>query len=553
MSHLYIQQPKLRQGSEIVLEHDHIRIVCCGEDYLIYPDEGTSCVQVLHFLQQLDGERTVPHLQAALSDLTPKQVEEYLEVLDENWLLAEGKESMFVGKSGLHFILELEDMRRKWELEDGESAFTKAMFEGTAPRNAVIGFAFEYYHVTRRAHDCITPTIAKSHGEFRNMFTDFFREEYRHDRLLMRSLTALGYSDADIENSLPLPYTAALSNLLAKWAHTDLLSFMASLFIFEGTELDGNEYMEALEAYQMPDQFAAHQGTHNDINVDGDHGNVTREFFSKIEYVSPEEQQRVIQNIRLLHESSRQHHDNIMAYYGNPEASLPRLLTTLHGEDAGQNASGIQDLIREVEKIAQRKSWSPQYLQATNDLQHGTMSPAHLQAFVEELMQFHQRFIQFDSAVLHKPVHPEVMVALSNHFLSMTRFDLRELSTQERLPLPALEALANLLLILVEIDPQAYLLAMTVLPETVWHVSDWQATLANSSFSADEQHTLQDYLAQLGSLSDVIKRVADRFGPLAAWERSRILNNVYLVLETADLLHEEILSGYRKQDTAQFA
>nr|WP_236588247.1 iron-containing redox enzyme family protein [Tumebacillus amylolyticus] len=193
----------------------------------------------------------------------------------------------------------------------------------------MIGWTLEYYHITKRAHDCISPAIAKGHGEFRSMLLDFFHEEYRHDKLLLKSLKSLGFEEHEITNSIPLPYTAAVSNLLAKWAHTDLLSYMASLFIFEGTAMEGNDYVQALDVYEMPREFSIHQAAHNNINTEGDHGNVSREFYASIEYITAEDQARVIRNIRLLHEAQLRAHDTIFEYYLKPDVKMPRLLDNL--------------------------------------------------------------------------------------------------------------------------------------------------------------------------------------------------------------------------------
>ena len=328
MSHLFVQQPKLRLGSKIVENTEYLTLKYRNESFELYPDENTTLEAIASFLVSLDGTKTVEELKA--SKILPFElVQDVLLVLDENCLLEDGKVSEFKGKSGLEFFLELVDLHRQWEAGLGESEFSKLFYSGKAPRELIIGWTIEYYHITKRTHDCVTPAIAKAHGAIRNHVIEFFHEEYRHDKLLLKSLLTLGFSEEEIANSIPLPYTTSLSNMLAKWSHTDLLSFMASLFLYEGNASEGHDYIEALEKYGLPKEFVAQQGVHNDINVEGEHGNVTREFFSLIDYVSPEDQLRVKKNIAMLNQVYRQAINNIAEYYGHEGAELPRTLASL--------------------------------------------------------------------------------------------------------------------------------------------------------------------------------------------------------------------------------
>ncbi|HGA1024568.1 TPA: iron-containing redox enzyme family protein [Bacillus cereus] len=327
---LYFEQPKLRQKVEIIDKVNYIEINYHGNSIELSPSSEFQLNDIKSFLNLLDGKNTIEDLNKKLNSFNQEQIIEYINELDEHWLLEEGKKSKIEGKTGLEFAFELEDYYSFWKNYSKETELTKLILDNKASKNLLVGFAFEYYHVTRRCHEALTPAIVKSHGKTREKVFEFFIEEYRHDQLLLKSLTSLGFSQQEIENSMPLPYTNSIMNMLAKWAHSDLLSFMAGIFIFEGTDYDSLAYKNALSAYDgLPENFARYQNTHGDINIEGDHGHVTRDFFKDIEYISEEDQKRVLNNVRWLNELNLRMHQNTIDYYNNPDAVIPRSLDNL--------------------------------------------------------------------------------------------------------------------------------------------------------------------------------------------------------------------------------
>lgn len=326
---LYFIKPKLRNKVQIEDKNGFLHLVYHGNSVDMAPTEKISMENIKFFLQLLDGTHTIEQLNEKIDFLQTDEIMDTLSELDEYWMLTEGNPQEIQGKTGLEFIMDLEDLFAEWQNITKENKMTRLILDSHASKNLLIGFAFEYYHVTRRCHECVSPAIAKAQGKIRDKVLEFFIEEYRHDKILIKSLTSLGYDKKEIEQSLPLAYTQSIMNMLSKWAHTDLLSFMAGIFIFEGTDYDGIAYKEALSKYDMPEDFIKYQNTHGDINIEGDHGHVTREFFIDINYVSPEEQIRVINNIRLLNELINRMSEHIIEYYDRPDAVIPRSFAEL--------------------------------------------------------------------------------------------------------------------------------------------------------------------------------------------------------------------------------
>lgn len=323
---MHITRPMLRSDSAIRRLDDRLVITYLDEAYEIEFDDPASLPATEILLSRLDGTRTVDELSREADGLRPDQISTTLSMLDGNFLLGEGDKSD-APMSGLAFALHLEDLYyNRWMGQDGETSLVRAVFDGEASRDVLIGWGFECYHVTSRAHDCLAPIIARMHGALKPLAIDYVLDEYRHDKLLMKSLLALGYPREAIEHSLPLPYTHAVMNLLARWSNTDLLSFMGCLFVFEGTQDIGDAYIHQLEQYDLPAEFLRGQSVHNDVNNAGDHGAVSRLFYSQFPSIGADDQARVTRNLRMLYDAQRRKHQNVLDYYSQPEIGIPRTL-----------------------------------------------------------------------------------------------------------------------------------------------------------------------------------------------------------------------------------
>ncbi|WP_227744088.1 iron-containing redox enzyme family protein [Burkholderia gladioli] len=323
---MHITRPMLRSDSAIRRLDDCLVITYLDEDYEIEFDDPASLPATEILLGRLDGTRTVDELSQDTAGLRPEQVASTLSILDGNFLLAEGGHAG-APISGLAFALHLEDLYyNRWMGRDGETELVRAVFDGQASRDVLIGWGFECYHVTTRAHDCLAPIIARMHDGLKPLAIDYVLDEYRHDKLLMKSLLALGHTREAIEGSLPLPYTHAVMNLLARWSNTDLLSFMGCLFVFEGTQDIGDAYIRQLEQYDLPPEFLRGQSVHNDVNNAGDHGAVSRLLYSRFPSIGVDDQARVIRNLRMLYDAQRRKHRNVLDYYRAPTIGIPRML-----------------------------------------------------------------------------------------------------------------------------------------------------------------------------------------------------------------------------------
>ena len=324
---MYFKNPALKKGCNVSYNNNQVSLNYAGDTYSIELDNPSKSEVIFDFLTMLNGDHLFTNLVGKYRSLDNKEITQLLTMLDDSFLLRETVNTSFKGDSGINVLIRLEDLyHNQWIREKGETKFAQLVLDGVAPPSIIQGWAFEYYHITLRAHDCITPAISKLKNEFQKILIEYFHDEYRHDKILIKSLYALGYKDEEIARSIPLPYTNAIMNLLAKWAHLDQLSFMAALFIFEGTKESGKEYIDALKKYALPKDFVKGQSLHNDINTDGDHGSISRKFYQLIDYINMDQEKDLTRNMRLLFETERKQHQNIVSYYGNLQKPIIRLI-----------------------------------------------------------------------------------------------------------------------------------------------------------------------------------------------------------------------------------
>jgi len=327
------QYPKLKTGCALAESERGVRIRLAKQEIILEVDMPEKRTAVLDFIGRLDGNIQNADIPFAAFGLSPDEAARIIDLLDGEYMITEGCPSALTGVSGAQFAAELETLYHlTWLPEAGDTEFARILASGGASRNVIAGWTFEYYHVTRRAHDSIAPVLLTTHGSIRERLTRYFREEYRHDKLLMQSLHGLGFSTADVEDSFPLAYTGALMDLLTKWARTDALSFMSGLFIFEGTQQSGDKYISDLRQYDLPAVFIEGQLQHHHINSSENHGNVTRELLARIEYVAPSDAHRVIANLRQLFELVIRFNAQVLSYYTAPYVGIPRRLSNITRE-----------------------------------------------------------------------------------------------------------------------------------------------------------------------------------------------------------------------------
>src|SRR5215831_13433134 len=100
------------------------------------------------------------------------------------------------------------------------------MTSGKGSRRLFSGWLIELYHYTRNANRHMPLSCAHAREKAIKMLrARHYAEEWNHYHYFMRSLKALGYTEAAVSDSVPLPMTLALSNFMRQAAREDVLAY----------------------------------------------------------------------------------------------------------------------------------------------------------------------------------------------------------------------------------------------------------------------------------------------------------------------------------------
>jgi hypothetical protein len=153
------------------------------------------------------------------------------------------------------------------------------------------------HRVTELCESSLSPALDHA-GESRPMLEKFIHSERGHDRLLEKSIRALGEEPAKIE---VLPEVEGLMAYLKHVASTDYVAFCTMLFYFESDFVGGRNPM--VEILKDSPYAAATVGleTHDKVNHEGDHENVS---FELLDALGPITQEELISAVRLAETGS---------------------------------------------------------------------------------------------------------------------------------------------------------------------------------------------------------------------------------------------------------
>jgi hypothetical protein len=312
--------PATNQDGTIVIDR-------AGIEYAIASD-GIDSARLLRMLEHMDGSRTIAELAAEIGDTDA--VLDAVASLDTGLLLDDAEPAR--GRSGLDVLLELEDLAN--DLHEKimyNNVYWRALRDPAPdlPRQLMHGFCVENYHFLFRESYFDSPVLSyQPSTQVRLVMNEFYREEYGHDEILLRSLNSLGYSREDLADTMPLPQTMAMCNALAWWSMTDPIFFFTTLGILEGKEIAEGEqdfFLEACDALGMDQAFVKPIRTHANINSDSEHGNLTRAIFREIECLDEATVRRLRAQTHLFFELYDKFFAGIYEHYSSAPTLLRRV------------------------------------------------------------------------------------------------------------------------------------------------------------------------------------------------------------------------------------
>jgi len=288
--------------------------------------------RIEQFLTLLDGTRPVETL-ADAAGLDRGEVDRLLTALDSQRLLSDATPATAI--PGTTALLELEDLTTKLLYETlYRNPYWQAMQDTgrPVPEQVLHGTIVENYHFLFRESWFDAPVLSYPYNRgARVHLIEFFAEESGHDELILRSLVRLGYSRDDLADTLPLRSTAALCNALAWWSRTDPLFFVTTIGVLEGRDLAVDSFVLACERQGLDPLVVGPMRRHAEINLEGEHGSLTRQVFAEIPAVDATTMARLRAQTHLFVELYDDFYRGIWEHYV-AASTLLRRISTLTGE-----------------------------------------------------------------------------------------------------------------------------------------------------------------------------------------------------------------------------
>lgn len=165
-----------------------------------------------------------------------------------------------------------------------------ALADQTVTREQLIGYAIEYYHVVAYCPRVLAPALAQvDDHDSMILLRRFYQSEMNHDRMLVRSLAAVGI-DPVATPLLPLPSTFAMMASLGVYAAQFPLALKAVLFVLEEPQPEFNEqFISNCHRLGLPQEFVEPIARHSDVNEGESHDDISRDLLERVHYVGVEE------------------------------------------------------------------------------------------------------------------------------------------------------------------------------------------------------------------------------------------------------------------------
>lgn len=231
--------------------------------------------------------------------------------------------------SGEAFHKAFMELLPSWLSEAFSHPFWEKMMSGRGSKRLYTGWLIELYHYTRNANRHMPLSCAHTREKaIKGLRAKHYAEEWNHFHYFTKSLNALGYPQAAIAESVPLPMTLALSNFMRQAAREDILAYSICSAVLEGTTTDRSSFNPYYETcanlYDVPHEAIKPIYAHLDLDVKYQHSDLFHEILGLVPLISSERASRVLDYGHQLVEHIWLWTENIDTFYSNPNNALPR-------------------------------------------------------------------------------------------------------------------------------------------------------------------------------------------------------------------------------------
>jgi pyrroloquinoline quinone (PQQ) biosynthesis protein C len=256
------------------------------------------------------------------------KVPKFIEALEHSGLLYR-LEDVPQTMTGLEFHARFSSILSSWLSEAFAHPFWERMMNGQGSARLFTGWLIELHHYTKNANRHMPLSCAHAREKpIKQLRAKHYAEEWNHYHYFTKALKALGYTEPQIAESVPLPMTLALSNFMRQAAREDVLAYSICSAVLEGTTTDRgtyNPYYEKAGAlYGIPKEAIAPIYAHLDLDVQYQHSDLFRDILEKVPQLSAERASRVLDYGHQLVEHIWLWTDNIESYYRVESNPVPR-------------------------------------------------------------------------------------------------------------------------------------------------------------------------------------------------------------------------------------
>jgi pyrroloquinoline quinone (PQQ) biosynthesis protein C len=260
--------------------------------------------------------------------MTEAKVPKFIEALAASGLLY--RLDAHPGKqTGLEFHAKFSSVLGSWLTEAFAHPFWERMMSGKGSARLFTGWLIELYHYTKNANRHMPLSCAYAHEKpIKQLRAKHYAEEWNHYHYFMKSLKALGFTEPQIADSVPLPMTLALSNFMRQAARSDVLAYSICSAVLEGTTTDRSTYnpyyQKSAELYGLPKEAITPIFAHLDLDVQYQHSDLFRDILQHVPEMSAERASLVLDHGHQLVEHIWLWTDNIEKYYQIESNPMPR-------------------------------------------------------------------------------------------------------------------------------------------------------------------------------------------------------------------------------------
>ena len=316
-----------RLACQINFYQDRVIFSQNGRDFCFQIDPQSEKVLQKLFLM-MDGTKSLSELQQTFSPHNPKVINAIVRPLEEQGLIDDAAELKLY--SGSNFLVELMDLATQLlDKSVAENPFWKSIYstESELPINVLYGFALENYQFFSQQCCFDSPVLSfQSSPKVQRLLNECYCQAYGRKEFLLEALNAIGISQEELADTIPLPETMAMGNALAYWANWEPLFFLSNRgWLAEQTLKNFTSYLTACKRVKLNSCFIDSIRRLVNTKLKRQPENLTHRVFQEIPHLDRETRQRFRGQIYLFMELYDNFSRGIWTYYKGANYLLRRV------------------------------------------------------------------------------------------------------------------------------------------------------------------------------------------------------------------------------------